>query len=216
MRVPGKRFFQYEYRLRLINEGAFGADVDVPQLQISYRIESTGHARRSGTGPRSQLQPAADLDPPDVDRPGRHDGHPRGAGGGVPGGRGARVARRPAPPIGTILFGLAGVVLLVMLISLFRQRRVRTHRRELARRRRGRSRPAAAQRAVGEVRPAEPRRLGRGVSRAGRWRRRALPPPMVSGRAIAQTRASGRPRAGRRAADDERLAGPAASWSPGR
>jgi hypothetical protein len=40
MRVPGKRFFQYEYQLRLINEGAFGADVDVPQLQISYRIES--------------------------------------------------------------------------------------------------------------------------------------------------------------------------------
>ena len=28
MRVPGKRFFQYEYQLRLINEGAFGADVD--------------------------------------------------------------------------------------------------------------------------------------------------------------------------------------------
>ena len=40
MTVPGKRFFQYQYQLRLINEGAFGADVDVPQLQISYRIES--------------------------------------------------------------------------------------------------------------------------------------------------------------------------------
>ena len=40
MRVPGKRFFQYVYELRLINEGAFGADVEVPQLQITYRIES--------------------------------------------------------------------------------------------------------------------------------------------------------------------------------
>ena len=27
MLVPGKRFFQYDYRLRLITEGAFGADV---------------------------------------------------------------------------------------------------------------------------------------------------------------------------------------------
>ena len=40
MRVPGKRFFQYEYRLRLINESAFGGDIDVPELEIGYRIES--------------------------------------------------------------------------------------------------------------------------------------------------------------------------------
>jgi hypothetical protein len=40
MKVPGVRFIQYEYRLRLINESAFGSDVEVPTLPISYRIES--------------------------------------------------------------------------------------------------------------------------------------------------------------------------------
>jgi hypothetical protein len=38
--TPGKRFFQYDYRLRLIAEDAFGNDVSVPPLEISYRIES--------------------------------------------------------------------------------------------------------------------------------------------------------------------------------
>lgn len=38
--LPGKRFFQYDYRLRLIAEDAFGNDVAVPPLEVSYRIES--------------------------------------------------------------------------------------------------------------------------------------------------------------------------------
>src|SRR5687768_15048751 len=38
--TPGKRFFQYDYRLRLIAEDAFGNDVSIPPLEISYRIES--------------------------------------------------------------------------------------------------------------------------------------------------------------------------------
>ena len=38
--TPGKRFFQYDYRLRLIAEDAFGNDVTIPPLEISYRIES--------------------------------------------------------------------------------------------------------------------------------------------------------------------------------
>lgn len=36
----GKRFFQYDYRLRLIAEDAFGADVAVPPLEVSYSVES--------------------------------------------------------------------------------------------------------------------------------------------------------------------------------
>lgn len=40
LRTPGKRFFQYDYRLRVISEGTFGADVMMPPLEISYRIES--------------------------------------------------------------------------------------------------------------------------------------------------------------------------------
>ena len=38
--TPGKRFFQYDYRLRLIAEDAFGNDVGIPPLEVSYRIES--------------------------------------------------------------------------------------------------------------------------------------------------------------------------------
>jgi hypothetical protein len=118
MRVPGKRFFQYEYRLRLINEGAFGADVDVPQLQISYRIDSQvarGEAV-SGRDLNYNLQPISirlmSIVPEDT----------------------MDIREAPAAAFqavearltGTILFGLAGVVLLVMLVNMFRQRRVRT------------------------------------------------------------------------------------------
>jgi hypothetical protein len=35
-----RRFFQYEYRLRLINESEFGADVPLPGLAVSYRVRS--------------------------------------------------------------------------------------------------------------------------------------------------------------------------------
>jgi hypothetical protein len=38
--TTGRRFMQYEYTLRLINEAAFGADVAVPEMAIAYRIES--------------------------------------------------------------------------------------------------------------------------------------------------------------------------------
>jgi hypothetical protein len=36
-----RRFMQYEYTLRLIGDDVFGAEVPVPPLQVSYRIEST-------------------------------------------------------------------------------------------------------------------------------------------------------------------------------
>ncbi len=36
----GKRFFQYDYRMRLIAEDAFGADVAVPPIEVTYRVES--------------------------------------------------------------------------------------------------------------------------------------------------------------------------------
>jgi hypothetical protein len=38
--TAGKRFFQYDYRMRLIAEDAFGADVAIPPLEITYRVES--------------------------------------------------------------------------------------------------------------------------------------------------------------------------------
>jgi hypothetical protein len=41
LRSDQRRFFQYEYRLRLIADGLFGKDVALPETKISYRIQST-------------------------------------------------------------------------------------------------------------------------------------------------------------------------------
>ena len=40
LRTPDRRFFQYEYRLRLISEELFGKDVKVPDLKISYKVRT--------------------------------------------------------------------------------------------------------------------------------------------------------------------------------
>jgi len=46
LRTADHRFFQYEYRLRLIAEDAFGKDVKLPDLAISYHLRS-----RTSEGP---------------------------------------------------------------------------------------------------------------------------------------------------------------------
>ena len=46
IRTGPYRFFQYRYTLRVINESNFGEDVDIPALDITYRIE-----RRVGDNP---------------------------------------------------------------------------------------------------------------------------------------------------------------------
>src|SRR5471032_869064 len=40
LRTEQRRFFQYEYRLRLVTEGMFGKDVALPETKISYRVQS--------------------------------------------------------------------------------------------------------------------------------------------------------------------------------
>src|SRR3954453_1603865 len=40
LRTEQRRFFQYEYRLRLIADGMFGRDVALPDTKISYKIQS--------------------------------------------------------------------------------------------------------------------------------------------------------------------------------
>src|SRR3954462_5825526 len=40
LRPDQRRFFQYEYRLRLIADGMFGRDVALPDTKISYRVQS--------------------------------------------------------------------------------------------------------------------------------------------------------------------------------
>jgi len=40
LRTDQRRFFQYEYRLRLIAENMFGKDAALPETKISYRVQS--------------------------------------------------------------------------------------------------------------------------------------------------------------------------------
>ena len=40
LRADGRRFLQYHYRLRLINEDVFGKDVALPELKITYRVRT--------------------------------------------------------------------------------------------------------------------------------------------------------------------------------
>jgi len=40
LRTADHRFFQYQYRLRLVSEEMFGQDVPLPDLKISYRVRS--------------------------------------------------------------------------------------------------------------------------------------------------------------------------------
>jgi hypothetical protein len=40
LRSDQRRFFQYEYRLRLIADGMFGKDAALPDTKISYRVQS--------------------------------------------------------------------------------------------------------------------------------------------------------------------------------
>jgi hypothetical protein len=40
LRSDSRRFFQYQYNLRLISEEMFGKDVKIPSIQISYHLES--------------------------------------------------------------------------------------------------------------------------------------------------------------------------------
>lgn len=48
LRNGDRRFFQYEYRLRLIAENLFGKDVALPETKLSYRVQSRISQRQPG------------------------------------------------------------------------------------------------------------------------------------------------------------------------
>ena len=120
--TPGKRFFQYDYRMRLIAEDAFGNDVPIPPLEISYRVESkvTGGDTTQGRDQSYSLPRASvrliSLVPDDT----------------------SDIREAPAAQFGAIenrdsranlmqtvagvLFGLAAVVAIVMLIGMLRRK----------------------------------------------------------------------------------------------
>jgi hypothetical protein len=67
LRNGARRFFQYEYRLRLIAENLFGKDVGLPETKLTYRIQSRVGPRRAGApgasaGPGSTEEAIAGRD----------------------------------------------------------------------------------------------------------------------------------------------------------
>jgi hypothetical protein len=40
LRTPDRRFFQYEYRVRLVSDEFFGKDVDLPEMKLSYKVRT--------------------------------------------------------------------------------------------------------------------------------------------------------------------------------
>jgi len=41
LRTDQRRFFQYEYKLRLIADGMFGKDVALPETKLTYKVQTT-------------------------------------------------------------------------------------------------------------------------------------------------------------------------------
>jgi hypothetical protein len=56
-----RRFFQYEYRLRLIDPSAIGKDVDLPAVVIHYRVESRVQAQTSEGRDLTYVVPALPI-----------------------------------------------------------------------------------------------------------------------------------------------------------
>ena len=120
--TPGKRFFQYDYRLRLIAEDAFGNDVTIPPLEISYRIESQVKGGDVAQGrdqsyslPKTSVR-LISLVPDDTT-------DIREAPAAMFTGIENRESRANLlQTVAGVLFGLAGVVALVMLIGMLRRK----------------------------------------------------------------------------------------------
>src|SRR5436190_16614192 len=62
LRTDERRFFQYEYRLRLIAENDFGRDVALPETKLSYHVQSQTSQRSAIQGrDQSYLLPAQSM-----------------------------------------------------------------------------------------------------------------------------------------------------------
>src|SRR3954466_15902383 len=62
LRTDQRRFFQYEYRLRLIADGMFGKDVALPETKLSYKIQSKVGQKTSVQGrDQSYVLPAQSV-----------------------------------------------------------------------------------------------------------------------------------------------------------
>lgn len=134
--TTGRRFLQYQYTLRLVNEAAFGSDVTIPEMPISYRIESaTGDASIQGRE-QTYVLPAISMRVaslvPDTARHIRESGLPT-----LDQIASREFRARLLRIIALTLFGAAALTAILALVRWFRQRRVVTpqaHRPLLAHR----------------------------------------------------------------------------------
>jgi hypothetical protein len=147
---PGKRFFQYEYRLRAIPEEGFGADLALPPLEITYRIESKVASGDSVQGrdqtyllPRTSVR-LISLVPDDA-----ADIREAPAAGFL--SIETRASRANIyQTVATLLFGLAGLIAAVIVVSLLRSKSAKTAKSRALRS--NRAIIAAANRELEEVR----------------------------------------------------------------
>ncbi|MFA5910070.1 MAG: hypothetical protein WC815_14915 [Vicinamibacterales bacterium] len=120
--TTGRRFFQYDYHMRLIAEDAFGADVAVPPLEVTYRVESKVTGGDSVQGrelsyslPRASVR-LISLVPDDTS-------DIREAPASAFAAIEARDSRASLfQTVAGVLFALAGVMVVVILISLLRSK----------------------------------------------------------------------------------------------
>ena len=130
--APGKRFFQYDYRLRLFSEDLFGGDVPIPPLEVSYRIESQVAGGDTAQGreqmyqlPRTSVRLISIV--PDDTSDIRE----------APAAAFTRIEDRESranllQTVATVLFALAAVIAVMMLVGMVR-RKSKTETREHAR-----------------------------------------------------------------------------------
>jgi hypothetical protein len=120
--TAGKRFFQYDYRMRLIAEDAFGADVPLPPLEVTYNIESKVAGGDSVQGrEQSYVLPRASVKLVSVVPDDTSDIReaPAAAFSDIE-ARDSKAALYQT--IATVLFALAGVMVVVILIGLLRNK----------------------------------------------------------------------------------------------
>ena len=184
LRTGTRRFFQFEYRLRLIAENQFGKDVALPETKLSYRVQS-----RVGQGAALQGRDLTYLLPPhsmrllsvvpadaiDI----------RDASSGTFSDLEQRAFRANLfGVVGQVLIVLAGLVALLVVVRL-----VRVYRKPAT----------AAERLIGDA--AILRGVGREFRAVARERGHAGWTPELAGRALAAVRIVGTYVIGRRASD---------------
>lgn len=118
----GKRFIQYDYRMRLIAEDAFGADVAIPPLEVTYAIESKVTGGESVMGrEQSYALPRASVKLISVVPDDTSDiREPAASAFSAIEARGSRADLFQTAA--TVLFALAGVMAAVILIGMMRSK----------------------------------------------------------------------------------------------